>query len=212
MDSFWTAVSAVKRDPDLIERHASQIAEIDRLLFEQWKPLIRVEMPVGNTVAIAGTLAGLGLVAAGYYVADPWNGLAILAGTGVLLGTTHGLGHILTGAAVGIRFIAWFVAGVRAPQPGVKTDKASYLRTPPRSRAWMHASGAIVTKLVPFLMLGPALVADVPAWTWVILLIIGFGQFATDAIWSTKTSDWMRYRREMRIADELQGESPRGGA
>ena len=207
MHVFWAAVSAVKRDADLIERHATQIGEIDRLVFEQWKPLIRVRMSAGNAAAIVGTLAGLGLVAAGYYLSDPWNGLAILAGTGVLLGTTHGLAHVLGGAVVGIRFIAWFVAGIRAPQPGVKTEKASYLRTPPRSRAWMHASGAVITKLVPFLMLGPALVADVPTWTWVVLLIIGFGQFVTDAIWSTKTSDWMRYRREMRIARELEGQS-----
>ncbi|MFQ5968055.1 MAG: hypothetical protein ACE5MI_10655 [Acidimicrobiia bacterium] len=204
LKAFWNAVGVVKRDPELVQRHADQIGVIDKLIFERWEPLVRVGASLGTVLAVVGTAAGLGLVAAGYYLTDPWNGVAILAGVGVLLGTTHGLGHVVVGGLVGIRFISWFVASIRSPQPGLKTDKASYVRTAARPRAWMHAAGAIVTKLVPFLMLGPALASGAPSWTWIVLLVIGFGQFVSDAVWSTKTSDWMRYSREMAIARELE--------
>ncbi len=46
-----------------------------------------------------------------------------------------------------MRVIYWFVGTIRRPQPGVKVDYASYLRAPPRQRAWMHASGAIVVEV-----------------------------------------------------------------
>ncbi|MFB3049324.1 MAG: hypothetical protein ACE1Z9_04150, partial [Acidimicrobiia bacterium] len=87
-------------------------------------------------------------------------------------------------------------------QPGVKTDYASYLRSPARSRAWMHASGAIVTKSIPFLLVPSALIAGVPTWTVIVLVGVGVFQLITDALWSTKVSDWAKYRREMNIARE----------
>ena len=196
---FWRVTTAAKQDPLLADRHADRIATIDRMAFERW-PLVKVSVVPGTILAVTATLVGLGLVAAAYYLDAPWNGLAVLAGTGVLLGTTHGLGHLVVGRLVGIRFTHWFVASMQRPQPGVKIDYASYLHTPARSRAWMHASGAMVTKTIPFLMLGPALAADAPWWTWAALLGLGVFQLITDALWSTKTSDWMKFRREMKLA------------
>ena len=196
---FWRVAAAAKKDPSLADRHADRIASIDRVAFERW-PLVRVPIVPGTILAVGGALVGLGLAAAAYYVDSPWNGLAVLVATGVLLGTTHGLGHLVVGRSVGIRFTHWFVASMQRPQPGVKIDYASYLHTPARSRAWMHASGAMVTKTIPFLMLGPALAADAPWWTWAALLGLGVFQLITDALWSTKTSDWMKFRREMKLA------------
>ena len=70
--------------------------------------------------------------------------------SGVLLVTTHGLGHLAVGKARGMKFTHWFVGTMQRPQPGVKLDYATYLRVDAVGRAWMHASGAIVTKIVPF--------------------------------------------------------------
>jgi hypothetical protein len=64
----------------------------------------------------------------------------------------------------------------------------------------MHASGAIASKIGPFLALAFWPASGAPGWAaWAIagygLLIIG-----TDVFISTRKSDWKRYRREMRIA------------
>ncbi len=200
---FWRVVALAKRDARLVERYGDQIGAIDRFAFEEWQPLLRISLRLGTLLAVLGTAVGLALIAAGYYIEEPWNGLAILAGTGVLLGTTHGLGHLIVSGLVRIRFIAWFVASITKPQPGVKTDYGSYLRAPARARAWMHASGAILTKAIPFLVLPAAFISDAPSWTWVALLVIGFGTILTDILWSTKRSDWKRFSREMAVAKEI---------
>jgi hypothetical protein len=116
----------------------------------------------------------------------------------VLLATTHDLAHWAVGRAVGIRFTGFFIARPSRPQPGIKIDYATYLRTPPRARAWMHASGALVTKAVPFALIPVAVAARAPRWIAVILMLVGVAQVATDVLFSTKTSDWKRFRREMR--------------
>jgi hypothetical protein len=64
----------------------------------------------------------------------------------------------------------------------------------------MHASGAIVTKLMPFLLLGAASAADLPVWALWGLVVVGAAALATDVVWSTRKSDWKKYRREMAIA------------
>jgi hypothetical protein len=195
---FWRIVGQIKRDPELVERFADQVAGLDQGLFRAWAPLT-VPLGAGTVVMAVATAAGLVPIAAAYRLGTPWNGLWFLAGMGILLVTTHGLGHLVVGRAVGIHFTAWFI-GSRRPQPGVKTDYASYLRTPARSRAWMHASGALVTKAVPFLLVPSALIAGIPGWAVAVLLAVGAVQILTDVVWSVTASDWKRYRREMRIA------------
>jgi hypothetical protein len=64
----------------------------------------------------------------------------------------------------------------------------------------MHASGALVTKVVPFAILPLAVAARAPRWVAVILVLLGAAQVVTDVLLSTKTSDWKRFRREMRNA------------
>lgn len=196
---FWKAVGAIKRDPELVEPFADRVASIDRMAFERWA-LVTIPAAIGTTLMVIGTLAGLGLVWWAYGVETPWNGVLLLVGTAVTLVTTHGLAHLVVGRVVGIRFTHWFVGTIGRPQPGVKTDYSSYLRTPPRSRAWMHAAGAITTKFIPFLALPPALVMDAPGWTVVVLTVVGVAQILTDVLWSTKVSDWKKFSREMDIA------------
>lgn len=197
---FWRAVGTVKRDPDLVEPFADRIAAIDRAAFEQWA-LLTVPYRLGTILAVLATLAGLAVITAGYYVDAPWNGLLLLAGTGTLLVPTHGLGHLVVGARSGMRFTHWFVGTISMPQPGVKIDYATYLRTPARSRAWMHASGALVTKAIPLLMLGAAWGMDAPGWASVVLIATAAVTIATDVFWSTKSSDWKKYRRELRYSE-----------
>ena len=194
---FWRVVGIVKRDPALIDEFADRIGVIDQAVFLAWAPLT-IPILAGTVLAVVGTVVGFGLVGMSY-VEGPWNGLFFLAGTAVLLATTHGLGHLIVGWAVGIRFTVWF-AGYRRPQPGVKTDYATYLRTPARARAWMHASGALVTKAIPILLLPVAIWFGVPMWTLVILVVLAVGQIVTDVAWSTRSSDWAKFKREMRHA------------
>jgi hypothetical protein len=194
---FWKAVAEVKREPGLADNFADRIGAVDRAAFEGWA-LLTLPLRLGTALAVIGTLLGLGVVAAGYYVDEPWNGLLLLAGTGIILVPTHGLGHLVVGRLLGIRFTHWFIGTVRMPQPGVKVDYATYLRTPASSRAWMHASGALVTKAIPFLLIGAAWGMEAPWWAWGALLVIGAVTVATDVLWSTKRSDWKKFRRERR--------------
>lgn len=196
---FWKVVAAVKRDPALVEPYADRIARIDRAALKKWA-LVAVPLWLGNVVMIGGTMIGLVFVAWAYSLEGNAAGLVFLLGFGILLVTTHSLSHLVAGSLLGMRFTHWFIGAIRQPQPGVKVDYSTYLRAPATSRAWMHAAGAIVTKVLPFAFLGAAFAADLPVWTVVVLVVVGLGQIPTDLFWSTKASDWKKFRREMGFA------------
>lgn len=195
---FWPAVHAVKSQPELIDQFADRIGAIDKAAFNSWARLV-IPISLGTVIAVVGVLIGLSIISAAALI-PRWNGIVFLVGTGILIGTTHGLGHLVVGFIGGIRFNAWFIGRGR-PQPGVKTDYATYLRATPKARAWMHASGAIVTKAIPFLLVPVALAAsEIPVWVSLVLIGLGIVQIATDVVWSTKSSDWAKYSRERAFA------------
>ncbi len=196
---FWRAVNAVKRDPSFVSRYADRIARIDRDAFRRAVPL-RLPAAVGVPLLVVGLVVGLALLMVGATLTHPWRELAILVGFGALDTTTHGLAHFVVGSLAGIRFTDWFVDLPKKPQPGLKIDYASYLRAPARRRAWMHASGAIVTKITPFIVLVYATSVGADWWATLILAVVGALQIITDAVFSVKTSDWKKYRREMKLA------------
>lgn len=196
---FWKAVGAVKRQPELADEFADRIAAIDRDAFESWA-LVTVPIGTGTALAAAVTAVGLGAIAGSYYLDQPWNWLLFGVGTAILLVPTHSLGHLIVGSALGMRFTHWFVGRIQQPQPGVKIDYATYLRTPARKRAWMHAAGALTTKTVPFLLIPAARAANLPDWVTWVLVAAGAVMVATDIVWSTKASDWKKFRREMKYA------------
>jgi hypothetical protein len=196
---FWSAVTAVKRNTELAERYADRIALIDERAHRQWASLI-IPLRLGNVLAWIALLVGLAFVWWAYELSGTGALIAFFAGMGVLLAATHGLGHLVVGRLLGMRFSYWFVGEVARPQPGVKIDYAAYLRTPPRNRAWMHASGALATKSVPFLLIGAAVAADLPGWVPWMLAGLGSAMILTDVLWSTRASDWKRFRREMDFA------------
>ncbi len=196
---FWRAVAAVKRDPVLVDMCADRIAAIDRDAFRRSVPL-RAPAWIGAVALITGALLGLALLTLAPAFPHPWLDLVVLVGFGALDLTTHGLAHLTVASLVGIAFTHWFVVLPAKPQPGLKIDYATYLRTPAAARAWMHASGAIATKLTPFLVLPYALAVGAAWWTVAILVGIGAVQIATDLVFSLRASDWKKFRREMRLA------------
>jgi hypothetical protein len=197
---FWRVVAAVKTDEQLVESFGERIARIDREAFERWA-LLKIPLVVGTGIAIAGTTVGLILVALAYSAAEPLNGIFILGGMGTLFVTLHSLAHLIVGRLAGIRFTHWFIGSIGRPQPGVKIDYESYLATPATARAWMHAAGAITTKIVPFALVPAGLIAGVPAWA--VYGMVGFGIFGliTDLLWSGKHGDWKRFKREWALRE-----------
>jgi len=199
---FWEAVNTVKRHPELADRYADRIAQVEREVFRRWA-LVTVPLHVGTALMAIGTVLGVALVGFAYGAEGRWAPVILFyLGLGVLLVTTHSLAHLVAGTAMGIGFTGWFIGELRRPQPGVKLDYSSYLRAPARTRARMHAAGALFTKTVPFLLLGAAVAADLPDWAVWGVLVVGVGQIVTDLAWSTRASDWKKYRREMRFAQE----------
>ena len=196
---FWRAVASVKREPKYLARYADRIAAIDRGAFRRRVPL-RFPATVGITLMTLGTLAGLLVLWLAAAFQPPVREVGILVGMGALLVCTHGLAHVIVGALSGMRFTDWFADLPRHPHPGFKVDYATYLRASARSRAWMHASGAIVTKMIPFLVAVYALSVNADAWAIWLLVALGIVQIATDVLWSVRASDWKKFRREMKLA------------
>ncbi|HYZ92126.1 MAG TPA: hypothetical protein VFA34_07010 [Actinomycetota bacterium] len=211
---FWGAVDSVRRDRALAERYADRVAAIDRRAFERGVRL-RVPIGIGASGLLLGTLFGFAVIAIAFFFiwdgslcgfAEPCTptlagGALFLVGFAAVLVCTHCLVHLVVGRALGIRFTHVFLGGPPPPRPGLKIDYASYLRTPAKARAVMHASGAIFTKLVPFAFLIPAVMLYF-GWSWLtwLLLVIGVGQIVTDITLSTKVSDWKKVKRELRAA------------
>lgn len=196
-ERFWSAVGAAKRNASLATRYGTRIASIDRAVFGSWA-LFAMPVGAGTWIMVAATATAGAVATLALTARDPWNGVLLLAGTAGLLVTTHGLAHLAVGAAGGMRFTHWFIGSVGRPQPGVKLDYASYLRADPLWRAWMHASGAIVSKLVPFAMAGVGTAIGAPLWATLTLIAVGAVSIVTDALWSVQVSDWKKFRRELR--------------
>jgi hypothetical protein len=199
---FWRAVAAVKRQRDLVDRYASRIAAIDRQTFRR---RVRLTFPVGLGIVlvIGGLLVDLVFLAVASGAQHPWREILVLVGAVGLDVATHGIAHLAVGALVGIAFSDWFIDLPKKPQPGFKIDYASYLRAAPRQRAWMHAAGAIATKLTPFLVIPYAMAIGTETWAVLLLLALGVIQLVTDVLFSVKASDWKKFRREMKIARSL---------
>ncbi len=218
---FWPLVRRLKLYPELADRHADQVGRIDRAAFEAAK---RWRFPVwlGNAVLVLGTVAMALVTAFGVAFVegfdppsvsggDPPNptvgGALLVVAAGGLSVTLHDLAHWLVGRLAGIRFLCYFPGGPFRIQPGLKTDYATYLRAPPISRAAMHASGAVASKIAPFIVLAFVALAgnlsETPIWAIIAIVAIGAVQIITDLLWSTKKSDWKKVSRELRIAREM---------
>jgi hypothetical protein len=214
---FWRLVRQVKLEPRLAEHWADVVGRIDQKAFQK---SVRPRLPVwlGNSILllVAGVLVfalfvaiGLGRDASG--AGDQLlPGLIAVAAAGGLSVNLHDLAHWVVGRMVGMRFTAYFL---KKPllTPGLKIDYATYLRTSPGARAWMHASGAIVSKIAPFAVFAAVYLPHrsagydlFPSWSLWAILAIGVVQIVTDILFSTKKSDWKRFRRERRVARAIE--------
>jgi hypothetical protein len=198
---FWPLVARVKADPTLADQFADRIGAIDTRAF---RSAVRLRAPVwaGNLVLLAGTLAGCAAVAFALRTTTTaaWSGIALIVAAGVWAVSLHCPAHWVVGRVVGIRFTDYFLGGPPPPRPGLKSDYGSYLRTAPAARAWMHASGALATKLAPFLALAFWPASGAPWWSAAVLVGLGAFQIATDITLSVKSSDWKKFRREMAVS------------
>jgi hypothetical protein len=197
---FWRLLAKVKTDRALSAHWADQAGRIDRKAFEA-RVAIRVPVWFGNALLVGGALVGVAAVVIALRTDD-----ATLAGLALVFAaldwstTLHSPAHWIVGRVVGIRFTCYFFGRLVPPIPGLKTDYATYLRTPPEARAWMHASGAVASKLAPVAAWAFWPASNAPAWAaWV---IVGYAAFLVlvDVFLSTRFSDWKRVRRELQVA------------
>jgi hypothetical protein len=219
---FWRLVRKIKPDPKLSEHWADVVGRIDRKAFERRR---RVRFPVwmgnaillgGSAVLVALVIGAVALARGNRFVYGPFEprdlsidpqvagALAVIAAGGLSV-TLHDVAHWLVGRLARIRFSAYFLNGPFRIQPGLKTDYASYLRATPGGRAAMHAAGAMASKIAPFAVFTAVYLPHrgagytlFPSWSLWALLAIGSIQIVTDIVWSTKRSDWMKVRRELR--------------
>jgi hypothetical protein len=197
---FWQAVGAARVDPAISAELGDRIAAIDTKSFEQG---VSLRVPAGLGTALLAGGAGAGVVAlmvASGIQSRLLRTLLFLGAFGLLELTTHSLAHWLVGRAMGMRFTHYFLGGPPPPRPGAKVDYSTYLKVPPSRRALMHASGAVVTKVIPFALIPVAARLDLPKWAVYLLVTIGLLQVVTDVLFSTKTSDWKKVKRELQAA------------
>ena len=203
---FWRLVAQVKADPELVERFADRLGAVDTAAF---RSAVRLRAPVwvGNLVLLGGIAIGAAaaVLALGDETSPTVAGLALVGAAGVWSASVHCPAHWLVGRLAGIRFTDVFVGGRPPPRPGLKTDYSSYLRADPVARARMHAAGAIATKLAPFLALALWPASRAPWWSAAALVALGVGQIATDVLFSVRSGDWKKFRREMAVARATRG-------
>ena len=214
---FWRLVREVKRDRALARHWAEEVGRIDRVAFERW---VRPRFPVwlGNTVLLVATAVLVAFVPVAVALArdeapsEPiLPGLMLVAAAGGLSGSLHDLAHWAVGRLAGIRFTSYFLDGPLRIQPGIKVDYASYLWVSPAARAWMHAAGALASKIAPFAVFAAAYLPHrtanydlFPPWAMWGVLAIGVIQIVTDLTFSRKRSDWKKVGRELRVARALR--------
>lgn len=206
---FWPLVARIKQDPVAVLTHADQVGRIDTAAFRA-RIRTRVRPSIGIAMMLLVTAAGVvGVVLAARWTGT-WAGLALVAAGGAWSLGFHVPAHAFVGWLGGIRLTDAFLGPPPPPRPGIKTDYATYLRAEPSLRAWFHASGAIATKVAPFLALALWPLTNAPAWAAWVLLGLGALQITTDVAFSRRSGDWKKWARERRVARNLRERTSRG--
>jgi hypothetical protein len=201
---FWRLVKRVKLSPEAAVRYGEQIGRIDTKAFRRGVPR-RFPVWFGNAVLTGGVLAGVAAIVFALQVSSSLlKGLALVAAGGIWAVSFHCLAHWLVGRIGGIRFTDYFFGGPPPPRPGLKTDYGTYLQVPAERRAWMHASGALATKVAPFVPLFFWSASGAPVWSAILLLGFGAVQIVTDLVFSVRSGDWKRFLRERAVAREVE--------
>jgi hypothetical protein len=206
---FWPVVARIKRDQLAIDRYADAVARIDTHVFRT-AVRTRVRPWIGVTALLLLSAAGIAAAVAASIWTGFWAGAAIVAaGVAWSIGW-HLPAHAFAGWLAGIRFTDVFLGGPPPPRPGLKTDYGTYLRAEASMRAVFHASGAIATKLAPFVALALWPETNAPGWAAWVLLALGIVQIATDVAFSRRSSDWKKVARERAVARDIRDRFSRG--
>ena len=196
---LWPIVGRIKRDPAAVVRFADQVGRVDTAAFRS-AARTRVRPSVGVAAMVLVAAAGvIGVVLACRWTGT-WAGVALVAAGGAWSVGFHQPAHAFAGWLGGIRFTDAYLGPPPPPRPGIKTEYASYLRAEPSMRVWFHASGALATKLAPFLALALWPITNAPAWAAWALLGLGLVEIATDVLFSRRSGDWKKVARERRVA------------
>lgn len=195
---LWPIVGRIKRDQAAVVRFAEQVGRIDTAAFRR-AVRTRVRPWIGvAAMALVAAAGAVGVILASRWTGT-WAGLALVAAGGAWSLGFHLPAHAFVGWLGGIRFTDAYLGPPPPPRPGIKTDYASYLRAEPSMRVWFHASGAIATKLAPFLALALWPITNAPAWAAWALLGLGLLQITTDVAFSRRSGDWKKVARERRV-------------
>jgi hypothetical protein len=200
---FWALVGKVKRDRVAVYAHADQIGRVDTVAF---RAAVKLRTPVwaGNLLLTGIVAVGVVAIVVAARTEGAVAGVALLVAGGMWSLGVHSPTHWFVGWLAGIRFTDYFLGGPSPPRPGIKTDYASYLRAEPSMRAWFHASGAIATKIAPFVAVALSPATNAPGWAVLAMAAYGVLQIVTDVLFSTKSSDWKKFSRERAIAKSLR--------
>jgi hypothetical protein len=200
---FWRVVGRIKRDQVAVATYADQVAMIDTHVFRS-AVRTRVRPWIGLAALLLVAAAGIAAVVAASVLTGMWAGAALVAaGVAWSIGW-HVPAHAFVGWLAGIRSTDVSLGGPPPPRPGLKTDYGTYLRAEPALRVWFHASGAIATKLAPFVALALWPATNAPGWAAWILLAVGIVQIATDIAFSRNSSDWKKVARERAVARDIR--------
>ena len=196
---FWRLVARIKPDPVLVHDHADQVGRIDTAAFRGAFGS-RTRVWIGNLLMVLVLGVGVAAIVVAARATGTAAGLALLIAGGAWSLGIHSPTHWFVGWLAGIGFTDYFLGGPPPPRPGIKTDYATYLRAEASMRAWFHASGAIATKIAPFVAVALAPATNAPGWAVLLLAAYGVLQIVTDVLFSTKSSDWKKFSRERAIA------------
>jgi len=201
---FWKAIARIKRDPVMVEALADQAGRIDTAAFRA-RVRLRTKVWVGTVVLLALVAAGVVAIVLAATWTGTWAGLALIAAGVAWSVGVHSPTHQAFGWLAGIRFTDYFLGGPPPPRPGLKTDYATYLRAEPSMRAWFHASGALATKIAPFVAVALSPATNAPGWAVAVTAAYGVLTILTDVLFSGKLSDWKKFKRERAVARERRG-------
>jgi hypothetical protein len=154
---------------------------------------IRLSIPAGNAIQLAGLVFGCLLLLAARARATRVAVTEMLAGLLLIYLSCHAIAHWLVGRALGIRFRSYTVGGTANPQGwpfglrwlmerlpffGVLTDRASMERASPVAKAAMWSAGVTSSAVLP---------TRAAFWAWRSAIPAGKAVFLFTLIWSVGT-------------------------
>jgi hypothetical protein len=149
---FWRVVRAAKKDPEIGEKFAEMIGEVDKILFDS-KARIKLDFRVGTIIELIGAVIGVVLLYFGATFTGILSTILYAASAIVLMTALHPISHIIAANRFGIKFHFYFLNGPMLIEPTLKVDYSTYLKAPPKSRALFHLVGAVNSIMVTLFVL-----------------------------------------------------------